>query len=361
VTRRKTNLGGGSVVPSQKARDLNVRNASVSTRPGGRCPIIGLTALLAVWVLGGTTAAQPRPDVTLWIPADSVPPGEPFALMIESSTPAHRGIAFPPATADSVFGSLEVLRRSDVYTRRVGGGYAIDSVSYTVQTSARDSIRIPPVPIRVDAAVGTLTTFTEPRAVWIADDPDSFTSSARAQKGSSRLPGVGWMLVGLVAAGVGGSYLWYRSRENHSSQEASPSTESPATGEATSPHESAIRRLDALQSSDLSTSDDVEAFYVTLADVLRTYLSRRWALATEERTTQELMTLLDRRTDVPPSAIEQLRHVLEQSDRVKFAGVRPDSSTAEEALHSARTVLNLLEEASSPGPASSASATGQSE
>ena len=92
--------------------------------------------------------------------------------MIESSTPAYRGIAFPSAAADSVFGDLEVLDRSDVYTRPVGSGYAIDSVSYTVKTPARDSVRIPRVPIRVDAAAGTLTTFTVLRTVQVADRRD---------------------------------------------------------------------------------------------------------------------------------------------------------------------------------------------
>ena len=114
-----------------------------------------------------------------------------------------------------------------------------------------------------------------------------------------------------------------------------------------SPHETATRRLDELQSSDLSTPDAVESFYVTLADILRTYLSRRWDLTTEKRTTRELMTLLDRQADVPPTAIEHLRHVLEQTDRVKFAGARPAPSAAADALETAQAALDDLETASS--------------
>ena len=131
-----------------------------------------------MWVLMGTTVAQPRPDVTLWIPGDSIPADDSFAAMIESSTPAHRGTAFPSAAADSVFGDLAVLDRSDVYTRPVGSGYAIYSVSYAVKTSARDSVRIPRVPIRVDAAAGTLTTFTVPRTVQVADRHDGASPGA---------------------------------------------------------------------------------------------------------------------------------------------------------------------------------------
>lgn len=301
-----------------------------------------------MWVLMGTTVAQPSPDVTLWIPGDSVPADDAFALMIESSTPAHRGIAFPTAAADSVFGDLEVLDRSDVYTRPVGSGYAIDSVSYTVRTSARDSVRIPPVPVRVDAAVGTLTTFTVPRTVQVADRHDGSSSGAQREEASG-LSAWWWTLIGLVAVMLGGGvYLWREAHADLSSREENAPVEASVVEEVPpSPHETATRRLGELQSSDLSTPDAVESFYVTLADVLRTYLSRRWDLTTEERTTQELMTLLDRHADVPPTATEQLRHVLEQTDRVKFAGARPDPSAAADALETARAALDDLEAASS--------------
>jgi hypothetical protein len=316
-------------------------------RPGGSHSLAGLAAAVAIWVLTGTTVAQPSPDVTLWIPGDSVPADDAFALVIESSTPAHRGIAFPSA-ADSVFGDLEVLDRSDVYTHPVGSGYAIDSVSYTVTTSARDSVRIPPVPIRVDAAAGTLTTYTVPRTVPVAGQRDESSSGAQGEKASGR-SAWWWALTAVVAAMLGGgAYLWREARTDLSSRTESAPVEASA-GEAAppSPHETATRRLGELQSSDLSTPDAVESFYVTLADVLRTYLSRRWDLTTEERTTQELMTLLDRHADVPAAATEQLRRVLEQTDRVKFAGARPDSSAAADALETARTALDDLEAASS--------------
>ena len=59
------------------------------------------------------------------------------------------------------------------------------------------------------------------------------------------------------------------------------------------------------------------------------------------------MTLLDRQADVPPTAIEHLRHVLEQTDRVKFAGARPAPSAAADALETAQAALDDLETASS--------------
>jgi len=341
MTRRGVNPGDGPDRPVLKTRSPNVRIALAPTRLGGPRSFASIAAVLAVWILVGTGAAQPRPDVTLWIPADSVRAGEPFDLVIEGSTPAHRGIAFPSATVDSAFGDLEVLRRSDVHTRQVGNWYAIDSVAYTVKTSARDSVRIPPVPIRVDAAVGTLTTFTVPRTVRITD-PRGGSSSRVVEEPSG--PVAWWVLIGLVAAGLGGGiYLWGRFRHGNWDRETDSSEEpSAATDADSAAYEAAVHQLRTLQTSNVAEPDAVEAFYVALADVLRTYVSRRWDIATEGRTTQELVRSLDRQADLPSTVVERLQRILEEADRVKFAGARPSPSTAEETLQTARAVLDAL-------------------
>jgi hypothetical protein len=281
------------------------------------------------------------------MPTDSIAAGEPFDLVIESSTPAHRGIAFPSATNDSAFGDLEVLSRTGVRTRRVGGGYAIDSVAYTVRSTARDSVYIPPVPIRVDVAVGTLTTFTEPRTVWVASARDGAASPPLPTEPSGS-PGR-WMLIGLLLACIGGGvYLWGRYRREHWGQETTPSQELPETDTESTAYKAAARRVQALQSSDLSTPEAIESFYVTLAGILHTYLSRRWEIETKGRTTQELVSALDQQVNAPPVAVERLRRVLKQADRVKFAGDRPGPSTAEETLQTAQSALDTLEAAAAP-------------
>lgn len=315
-------------------------------------PVVSALAIVVVWGLLEAARAQPRPDVTLWVPADTVTAGEPFAVTIESSTPAHRGISFPPATADSVFGGLEVLNRSDVHTRRVGGGYAIDSVSYTVRTSARDSLLIPSVPIRVDAAAGTLTTFTEPRALRI----QARSGSALPSPLNTDAPTpIAWLVLALAGVGVlyGVVHLWGGLPTERASQSEEMSGEPPSFAatetEATpSPYETAIQRLDDLRSQDLNDPSTVEAVHVTLAHVLRTYLSRRLGLRTEGRVTDDLLAGLDRRSDVPPEAVALLRAVLKQVDRVKFASARPDPAATKAALADARTALDHLEAALSP-------------
>jgi hypothetical protein len=311
-----------------------------------------MATLVAAWGLFGAALAQPRPDVTLWIPGDSVTTGEPFALTIESSTPAHRGIAFPPATTDTAFGELEVLGRSDVYTRRVGAGYAIDSVSYTVRTSARDSVRIPRVPIRVDVAVGTLTTFTLPRTVKVQAARESALPNPFGWDASGRLP---WLVLALVVGGAlyGVAHLW-RERRDESPARDTRSSEPPSPpGDADAdPYDAATAQLRELEARNWTDPATVEAVHVALADVVRTYLSRQLDIATEERTTEDLLALLDRRSDVPADAIEPLRTALEQADRVKFAAARPAPAAVEDTIEAARSALDRLEDTFHPVPPS---------
>jgi hypothetical protein len=106
-----------------------------------------------------------------------------------------------------------------------------------------------------------------------------------------------------------------------------------------------MRRLRSLQSRDLTDPDDVESFYVALSDTVRTYLSARLNIAARERTTRELRTVLDRRAEVPPTAVEHLHSVLEQADLVKFADARPNPARATEALKAARTAIEAIEDA----------------
>lgn len=324
---------------------------------------IGVAIVAVVWGRLGAASAQPRPDITLWVEGDSVTAGEPFILNIEGSTPAHRGIWFPSADADSVFGGLEILERSQMYTRRVGGGYAIDSVAYTMRTSARDSVRIPPVPIRVDVAVGTLTTHTDPYTVWVRRDRQAASSGLFGTVAADAPAATyGWwgLVVGMIGLLGGGAYLWITRRGGAPSQSPpAPPQEPVPVGESDAPYETTRQRLRDLQARDRASPDAIEAFYVDLADAVRAYLSRRLGLPTRQHTTRELMEALSRRADVPPGAVKQLRSVLEEADRVKFAALRPAPATAEEALAFARAGLDAIEErvsAEDSAPVESASA-----
>jgi hypothetical protein len=306
----------------------------------------GAAAAVTIWVLVGGVFAQPRPDVALHRLADSVATHERFTLTISASVPAHRAVQFPAADAgSSVFGNLKVLERHPVRKQRVGAGYAISSVTYEETTAASDSVRVPPLPVRVDAAVDTVVTSTLPRTVHVTSGAASRPHAGTAPPvAPSRSPWT-WILLASAALTLvgGGLYLWRTARPLFDS----PGVQAPTAEPSPMPHDVAMRRLRTLQSHDLTDPDAVESFYVALSDTLRTYLSARLNVAIRERTTREVKAVLDRRAEIPPAAVESLYTVLEQADLVKFADARPGPSLAAEALQAAQTAIAAIEDAAS--------------
>lgn len=299
--------------------------------------------ILACW--GGVGAwGQPRPDVTSWVKPDTIRGGETFTLNVTASTPAHRKVWFPEADADSsVFGELTVLRRSKMYSRPVGVMYALDSVAYTVTTSALDSVRVPPIPVRVDAGIDTVETHTQPFAVPIAAGGGQ--TVLRGVNPDSAPGGIlGWGLLGIVvAAGLGGIYAW-RHVETKPAGSSEP-TVSKASESASSPYETAREKLDHLRTRDRGKEGDVESIYVTLTGVVRAYLSRRLNIPARESTTSELIAGLRAHDEVPTPAADRLQSILEEADLVKFAGVRPDTAVAREHITDAQAALDAIEDA----------------
>lgn len=320
----------------------------------GRVLLVAAIAV-AIWRVCGSAVAQPRPDVALHSSPDSVALHERFTLTISASVPAHRAVEFPAADADpSVFGDLAVLSRSPIRKQRVGAGYAIRSVTYEVKAAVPGSVRVPPLPVRVDAAVDTVVTSTLPRTIYVTSGTEA--SSARPYAGPA--PPLTqlhfswtWILLASITVALfgGGVYLW-RTARSTSSDTTSSGAPASATDTDPTPHDVAMRKLHRLQSRDLTDPDAVESFYVALSDTLRTYLSARLDLAARERTTHEVVAVLDRRAEVPPMATEQIHAVLEQADLVKFADARPDPSLAAEALQAAQTAITTVEDAASTEP-----------
>jgi hypothetical protein len=84
----------------------------------------------------------------------------------------------------------------------------------------------------------------------------------------------------------------------------------------------ARERLENLKRSNYSGTNNYQAYYVELSDILRRYLEGRYLISAPDKTTAELskeLKLILERSDVA-----SLRDFLERSDMIKFAKASPD-------------------------------------
>lgn len=95
---------------------------------------------------------------------------------------------------------------------------------------------------------------------------------------------------------------------------------------AVPPHVKAMRALARLQQAPRTTPVQVDAFYVDVSAVLRTYLEERFGLHAPERTTEEFLRELESGERLAREHRGELEHFLSQCDLVKFAAFVPGES-----------------------------------
>ncbi len=295
-------------------------------------------------------------NVRAYVSADTVAVGERFTLSLVAAHRAGRTALFPSADAD-VFGELMVLGRSEVHRRASGAGSPgmwVDSGAYGVTTFALDTARVPPLRVRFAADSDTIAAIAASLLVPVRSVVPPDAAGLRDFAPPAPFPQPLWpyvlmALLALALLALVGYYLWKRAT---AAPDAPPAR--PAPVPAVSPYESARRRLKRLQKmTDLHDPAAIKPFYTELSDVLRQYLAHRLGVATQERTTRELLAALRREIRLPEPVLDHLRAALEQADLAKFADVHPTPPAHRIALEEARAALDAVEDTRRRVPAAS--------
>jgi hypothetical protein len=136
-----------------------------------------------------------------------------------------------------------------------------------------------------------------------------------------------WVLGALLVVAASGPFVWRAfvvARARRRQQSA---------------YELARAELDALLAGGLPSEGTMDAFYVQLSLLVRSYLEDRFGLRSPELTTQEFLTEMGRSPDLARSHQRLLRDFLEQADLVKFAGLRPGAAAVSESIAAAQRFL----------------------
>ena len=125
-----------------------------------------------------------------------------------------------------------------------------------------------------------------------------------------------WLLAGgavALAAVAAVVFAFFRARARR-----------PQAGEvALPPHVKAMRALQRLRDSNRTTPAEIDAFYVAVSAVLRTYLEERFRLHAPERTTEEFLRELEGGDALAREHRRELERFLQLCDLVKFAKLVP--------------------------------------
>jgi hypothetical protein len=88
-------------------------------------------------------------------------------------------------------------------------------------------------------------------------------------------------------------------------------------------HLIAIRALDALKAKKLWQTGFEKEYYIELSDIIREYIENRFNIPTFERTSHELLEIIEYQNLIEKQLFGQLNQLLTLSDLAKFAKYRP--------------------------------------
>ena len=300
--------------------------------------------LQVAWVILGLCSAPVAQGQYLeaYVSADSVTVGERFTLTLTAIHGFNEPPSFPAVVdLDSAFGDLIPLGLVSAGMEVVEPGVRLDSVVYNVTTFALDSALLPPLRVSFEggsaeafapALVLPVISMVPQEATGIRDlaDPVEF--------GTPPWPYVLLGIAGVILAGL----IWYffiRKRPLEVIVQTPADPERP-------PHSIALARLRALETAPTITRDQIEAYYVELSDIVRTYIEQRLGVLALESTTPEIyqsLTGTKLRHTLPSGVAKQVNRILSLSDLVKFADYSPETEQGQQARLESVEIVERIE------------------
>ena len=309
--------------------------------------------LLAVCLLTGITAGAQQTLIDVKVDTADILIGEQTTLHVTVTTAPNRRIIIP-LPGDTLMTGVEVLSVSDADSTIADGRLVIRRD--ILVTSFDSSLYLLPPFVAID---GSDTIESDQVALKVStvpvdvDNPEQFYDIKDVWKPPFVLadyyPWIFGILTALFIICVIG-YLIQRYRR-HQSEVPVKSAEPELP-----PYEVAIRELDSIKDQKLWQQGLNKEYYTQVTDTLRRYISRRYGVNAMEKTSEEILAIIERETD-ERSVYDTLRQVLRLSDYVKFAKLHPLPDENDESMRNAYLFVNQTKRTEVPQPDGVASET----
>ena len=292
--------------------------------------------LLAVCLLTGITAGAQQTLIDVKVDTADILIGEQTTLHVTVTTDPNRRIIIP-LPGDTLMTGVEVLSVSDADSTIADGRLIIRRD--ILVTSFDSSLYLLPPFVAID---GSDTIESDQVALKVStmpvdvDNPEQFYDIKDVWKPPFVLadyyPWIFGILTALFIICVIG-YLIQRYRRHRSEVPVKPAEPQLP------PYEVAIRELDSIKDQKLWQQGLNKEYYTQVTDTLRRYISRRYGVNAMEKTSEEILAIIERETD-ERTVYDTLRQVLRLSDYVKFAKLHPLPDENDESMRNAYLFVN---------------------
>jgi len=302
--------------------------------------------LLVVCLLAGFTAGAQQTLIDVKVDTADILVGEQTTLHVTVTTDPNRRIIIP-LPSDTLMTGVEVISVSDADSTVADGRLVIRRD--ILVTSFDSSLYLLPPFIAIDGADTIASNQVALKVSTVpvdVDNPEKFYDIKDVWKPPFVLadyyPWIFGVLTALFLICVIG-YLVQRYRRHRSEVPVKPAEpELP-------PYETAIRELDSIKDQKLWQQGLNKEYYTQVTDTLRRYISRRYGVNAMEKTSEEILAIIERETD-ERTVYDTLRQVLRLSDYVKFAKLHPLPDENDESMRNAYLFVNQTKRTEAPQP-----------
>ena len=302
--------------------------------------------LLVVCLLAGFTAGAQQTLIDVKVDTADILVGEQTTLHVTVTTDPNRRIIIP-LPSDTLMTGVEVISVSDADSTVADGRLVIRRD--ILVTSFDSSLYLLPPFIAIDGADTIASNQVALKVSTVpvdVDNPEKFYDIKDVWKPPFVLadyyPWIFGILTALFLICVIG-YLVQRYRRHRSEVPVKPAEpELP-------PYETAIRELDSIKDQKLWQQGLNKEYYTQVTDTLRRYISRRYGVNAMEKTSEEILAIIERETD-ERTVYDTLRQVLRLSDYVKFAKLHPLPDENDESMRNAYLFVNQTKRTEAPQP-----------
>lgn len=287
--------------------------------------------ITVIFLLLISFAVNAQVNVRSNIDRDNILIGETVSLTVEAYTPIGANVIWLKADTIPHF---EMLKKEAVDTlQNIDAKKLSQNFSITSFDSGKQYI--PPFEIVVD----NRSYFTDSIPITVSFAPFNPDEDYRDIKEiiEVKKPPVEflpWLMIALTAICVAIiALLWRRKRSTIAVQKKAVTI--------ISPYEEAMKALAQLALKNVNNGE-AKSYYSEINDILRRYVSRKFSVATFERTNEELIIELSGK-GIPKGAFINLAQSLRMSDVVKFAKYHPTDEDNKNNLKIVTSSIEILD------------------